>query len=36
MWHYGITQSQHCNNHNNHNDDIAIHASVGFEFFGCN
>ena len=34
MGHYGITQSQHCNNDNNYNDDNVMSASVWFEFFG--
>jgi hypothetical protein len=29
--HYGITQSQHCNNDNN---DNMMCVSAGFEFFG--
>jgi hypothetical protein len=32
MWHYGVTQSQHCNNDNN--DDNVIRASVWFDFLG--
>ena len=31
VWHYGITQSQHCINDNNEN---MMHASLRFEFFG--
>ena len=30
--HYGMTQSQHCNNDNNHNDDNVMHASLWFVF----
>ena len=31
MWHYGVTQSQHCNNASNYNDDNVIHASMWFD-----
>jgi hypothetical protein len=31
VWHYEITQSQHCNNDNN---DNMMHAGLWFEFFG--
>ena len=34
MWYYGIIQSEHCNNDNNYIDDMLMHASVCFEFFG--
>ena len=34
MRHYGITQSQHCNNDNIHNDDNVIRASVWCDFLG--
>ena len=34
MWHYRITQSQHCNNDSCYNDDTMMHVSVWFEFFG--
>ena len=36
MWHYGVTQSQHCNNDNNYNEsnDKAMHVNIWFEFFG--
>jgi hypothetical protein len=30
MWHYGITQSQHCNNEK---DDNVMHVSAWFEYF---
>ena len=31
---YGTTQSQHCNNDNEYNDDNVMRASGWFEFFG--
>ena len=34
MWHYEITQTQHCNNDNIDNDDSILCANVWFEFFG--
>ena len=30
MWHYGVTQSQHCNDFN---DDNMMRQSMWFEFF---
>ena len=34
VWHYGMTQSQHCDNDNIYNDDDVMRANVWFETFG--
>ena len=34
MWHYGITQSGHCNSINNDNDDNLMLGSLWIKIFG--
>ena len=33
MWHYEITQSQHCNDDNFYDDDNMMCVSVWFEIY---